>query len=201
MASGRFPSSLKISSAASTSSASPPEEWSRSWRPSSFSIRSSSIDRPNSLDPVRRLVMRIEPLWLAGKKLRMSCKSTGLSRLSKTNSHRSLHLERVSLTEVTAASGRSNTWSGNSCLAAVSIELYRVLREEASSQNIAWNLLESFIRRQYSRASCVLPAPPIPISTTINGVEVEVEQSNSMWSRTYSFSRPTKWVTRNGGME
>src|SRR5260221_8643013 len=124
--------------------------------------------------------MRIEPRPLAGKKSGIPGKSLGLSRLSNTSSHRSLHLDRTSLTEATAASASSNTQSGSSCLAAVSIDLYRVSREEASSQNIALNLLEYFMRWQYSRASCVLPIPPIPISTTIDGVEVVVGLSNSI---------------------
>src|SRR5258707_8507182 len=93
--------------------------------------------------------------------------SSGLSILSKTSSHRSLQLERTSLTNVTAASGLSNTRSGSNCLVTVFIELYRLLREDASSQNIARKLFSSFLRRQYSRVSCVLPVPPTPISTTI----------------------------------
>src|SRR5260221_8369307 len=136
--------------------------------------------------------MRIEPRPLLGKKSRIPGKSSGLSRLSNTSSHCSLHLDRTSLTEATAASALSNTRSESSCLAAVSIELHSILREEASSQSIAPSLLEAFMRRQYSSASCVLPAPPIPTSTTIDGVEVVVAQSNSFWRRVYNVSRPTK---------
>src|SRR5258707_14251252 len=84
--------------------------------------------------------MRMEPRSLPGKKSRIPGKSSGLSRLSNTSSHRSLHLDRTSLTEATTASALSNTREGSSCLAAVSIDLYRGSREEASSQSIAPNL-------------------------------------------------------------
>ena len=50
---------------------------------------------------------------------------------------------RPYIISVSLRRGVSNARSGSSCLAAVSIELYRVLREEAPSQSISLNLLHA----------------------------------------------------------
>src|SRR6266516_395339 len=85
-------------------------------------------------------------------------------------SHGISHLPIVSLTKAIFDLISSNTRPGLEIFAAtLSMLREAVFGDEASIQNIARNLPDDLATRQYSRASCVFPRPPMPSSTTILG--------------------------------